>query len=558
MFRPYKVNSTLVNNEKFYFPMKFAWLILGLCTLPSFLNLLGFNFSSNYEPLQLNELAQWGISQEFITDDLYYVLQGGITHILLDWVSVIIAAAMMVFAMIHYTLTKEMISPIIGLAMLCSGAIDAFHGFANARLIDTVVESSSLAPFSWALSRVFNVLILVLGAALCVVLNKSEVTSNKIEITFFGIFFSIITLYIIMLCTNASTLPETIFPNNSITRPYDLIPIPLLILAIPVFALLYKKRPSNLTASLLIMIIPSLILQCHMAFGSVQLYDNHFNIAHALKILAYSVPLVGLTFDYIKTYKRSIILNDELNHKSIILEEKNKELDSFAYIASHDLKEPMRGIASYVEFLKEDYHDKLDEEGRSYINTIEKLATRMDVMLSSLLRFSRLSKDEMALTSCDLNDVIHDSLTLLQSRIDEGDIKIKIPNVLPSVSGDKDMLVEIFNNLISNGIKYNDSERKIITIGITENQNKDGSYQTIFIRDNGIGIKEKHLSRVFDIFKRLHGKNKYGGGSGAGLTITKKLVEKHGGKIWIESSVGQGSCFYFDLQKPIEESNNVS
>ncbi|MBE9004291.1 GAF domain-containing protein [Fortiea sp. LEGE XX443] len=236
---------------------------------------------------------------------------------------------------------------------------------------------------------------------------------------------------------------------------------------------------------------------------------------------------------------------DELAQLNIELERSNNELDAFAYIASHDLKEPLRGIHNYSNFLIEDYGETLNEEGKAKLKTLIRLTQRMEDLIDSLLHFSRLGRVDLSMQQTDINLVVERSLDLLSARIEDMGVEIRIPRLLPTVYCDRIQVGEVFNNLIANAIKYNEKDQKWIEIGYLEHPNQPVIF---YVQDNGIGILDKHFDSIFRIFKRLHGPSKYGGGTGAGLTITKKIVERHGGKIWVESKYGEGTTFYFTLQ----------
>jgi light-regulated signal transduction histidine kinase (bacteriophytochrome) len=245
-------------------------------------------------------------------------------------------------------------------------------------------------------------------------------------------------------------------------------------------------------------------------------------------------------------------INQELSHT-------NQELDAFAYIASHDLKEPLRGIYNYSSFLIEDYSHILNDDGVGKLETLMRLTHRMEDLINSLLHYSRLGRAELVLRDTDLNEVVNGVLDVLKVSARGERVEFRIPHPLPIIKCDRTQINELFTNLISNGIKYNEKAEKWIEIGFLDRENaidrhktleyeQDKELPTIFyIRDNGIGIRQKHLDLVFRIFKRLHGQNKYGGGTGAGLTIAKKIVERHGGEIWVESVYQEGTVFYFTL-----------
>jgi PAS domain S-box-containing protein len=233
----------------------------------------------------------------------------------------------------------------------------------------------------------------------------------------------------------------------------------------------------------------------------------------------------------------------QLRDKNAELARSNQELDDFAYIASHDLKEPLRGIHNYAGFLLEDYAGKLDDEGQAKLQTLSRLAQRMEVLIDSLLQFSRVGRIELCGQETDLNEGVRAALESLQITLREEKVEIRIPRPLPTVRCDRVRVGEVFHNLITNAIKYNDRQPKWVEIGYRE----DGGPTVFYVRDNGIGIPPKHHEAVFRIFKRLHGRDKYGGGTGAGLTIVKKIVERHGGRIWLESAAGEGTTFFFTL-----------
>ena len=251
---------------------------------------------------------------------------------------------------------------------------------------------------------------------------------------------------------------------------------------------------------------------------------------------------------------------DELTQVNKELARSNIELDAFAYIASHDLKEPLRGIYNYSSFLIEDYSNILDEAGVDKLNTLMRLTHRMEDLINSLLHYSRLGRAELQMRPVDLNDLVAGVLDVIKVSARDKQVEFNIPRSLPTVNCDRTQVNELFTNLISNGIKYNQKAEKIIEIGYLDGDEPifiqkmleypDNAHpKTIFyVRDNGIGIRERHIESIFRIFKRLHGQKKYGGGTGAGLTIAKKIVERHGGEIWVQSVYKEGSTFYFTLQ----------
>lgn len=244
---------------------------------------------------------------------------------------------------------------------------------------------------------------------------------------------------------------------------------------------------------------------------------------------------------------------EQLRQHNAELVRSNQELDEFAYIASHDLKEPLRGIHNYSTFLVEDYADKLDDAGKSKLATLKFLTQRMEGLIDSLLEYSRVGRVDLAVGDIDLNDVVHEVLESLRITLEEQRVTARVVGPLPTIRCDRVRVAEVYRNLVSNAVKYNDKPEKIVEIGVAADPDApegrgNGGPHRLFVRDNGIGIPARHHQVIFRIFKRLHGRDKFGGGTGVGLTIVKKIVERHHGRIWIESEPGVGTTFYFTLE----------
>ena len=239
-------------------------------------------------------------------------------------------------------------------------------------------------------------------------------------------------------------------------------------------------------------------------------------------------------------------LNDELMRSNV-------ELDSFAYVASHDLKEPLRGLHNYAHFLIEDYGDIIDAEGQAKLATLVRLTQRMEALIDTLLHYSRVGRAELARAEVDLEGELADVVNLLGPRIQEGGVEVRIPRPLPRIHVDQARVREVFSNLITNAIKYNDHALRWVELGYVvlppDAEVPATEPYVFYVRDNGIGIPEEHQETIFRIFKRLHGRDEYGGGVGAGLTIVKKIVERHGGAIWLTSQMGEGTTFWFTFAK---------
>ena len=767
-------------------------LVIGICITPFFLNLLGIDFITTSTPLPEQ--------RTLILDDLFYKLSGAFTHTILEWSAFCVAIMIAFLGVVHFRVAKESTIPVICVALFCAGSMDAFHTLAADRLIDAVADNTKLIPFTWAISRSFNALIIILGVSIFLLNPQLSRKTGFSFIITISLLFIVLAFFIINYCATSNNLPVTIFPDAIITRPWDVGPLLLFALVCtPLICRFNKKHPSTFSQSLLLSMIPEIIVELHMAFGSTALFDNDFNIAHFLKIFAYLIPGIGLMIDYVQTYARlenttislfeektkiksildnaidGIITIDDTGHiqsfnpaaerlfgyqekeiinqninilmsdfyheqhdiytylrkykrtplKNIIgfnrevvglskngesfplefgitevnsanktfftgflrdissrkrlenelksreqlfstfvnaapvmmwmldennkplmfnntwldftdhsleqeltyqwdgtqihsddqetvikiyndaigqrksfdheyrmqrfdgdyrwireigvpyqennryksfigiclditqmktaeltllshtqdLEHSNAELEQFAYVASHDLQEPLRMVSSYTQLLQRRYKDKLDDDANEFIGFAVDGANRMQTLIQDLLAYSRVGKNKQILKPLDINQVIQNVILGLKIVIEESNAQISYPKSLPQVMADHSQFQQLFQNLIFNAIKYRAEERECeITISCQE-INKKWRFS---IQDNGIGIEAEYFERIFVIFQRLHGKDKYTG-TGIGLAVCKRIIEGHGGELWLESEFGSGSTFYFTL-----------
>jgi PAS domain S-box-containing protein len=226
------------------------------------------------------------------------------------------------------------------------------------------------------------------------------------------------------------------------------------------------------------------------------------------------------------------------------IEQINKELDDFTYIVSHDLKEPLRSIDAFSKFLDDDYRDKIDEEGRGYIHRIRANSLRMQNLIEDLLEISRIEKKRSPYEESRASDIIEDARLHLEFSLKEKNVQLIIQDNLPKFFCDRLRMVEVFANLFSNAIKFNDKPQPTIEVSYAE---KEDAHE-FCVKDNGPGIEEQYFNKIFEIFQRL-GNREAHEGTGAGLTIIKKIIEMHKGKIWVDSKVGEYTAFYFTIPK---------
>jgi len=233
--------------------------------------------------------------------------------------------------------------------------------------------------------------------------------------------------------------------------------------------------------------------------------------------------------------------SQELERKIKELDRSNRELEQFAYVASHDLQEPIRKIVGFSQLLARNLEGQLEVETKENLDFVIDGAKRMQILIQDLLAYSRIGRKELKLEVLDFNAVVHEAVSNLELIIKEKRAEI-ICRQLPCLRAHKTFMVQIFQNLIGNSLKYQSKETPHVEISAQQNEN----LWEFSVADNGIGIDPRFADKLFVIFQRLHGKDKYGG-TGIGLAVSKRMVEKHGGRIWLEPHDGEGAIFKFIL-----------
>jgi len=245
-----------------------------------------------------------------------------------------------------------------------------------------------------------------------------------------------------------------------------------------------------------------------------------------------------LEFSDISAFKQT---QEELAKRTEELAHSNRELEQFAYVASHDLQEPLRMVASYTQLLARRYKDKLDADANEFIHYAVDGATRMQALIIDLLTLSRVGTHGKPIELCESKVALDRALANLRLAIEESGASVTCDS-MPMLTADVSQLTQLFQNLVGNALKFRGEMSPVVHVGV---EKKEHEWQ-FSVRDNGIGIAPEFFERIFVIFQRLHGKHEYPG-TGIGLSVCKKIVERHSGKIWIESAPGKGTTFYFTL-----------
>jgi signal transduction histidine kinase len=552
------------------------WVTTLISILPLLLHQLGIDFASHQEMFPFDRVHE--MSESAILDAHFLRLSGAFVHTLLECSAFIVAFFTVVLSFTHFSIKRNSVTPIIGMALFMSGCMDAFHTLAADHLIDATSPNTDLIPFTWAICRAFNSAIMIAGV--CIVMAHHKPATGRgaglglILIT--SLAFGVAAWTIIHYCATEAVLPQTMFPNNTITRPWDLISLILFLIAgLLVFPLFHKHNPNLFSASIWISVIPQVATQAHMAFGSTELFDHHFNVAHFLKIIAYLVPCTGLLLDYVRTHKhelqmrkieemakiKAVRLNKEISEahaEALIiardaeaakkqaeilaseLEHSNQELEQFAYVASHDLKAPLRGINNLAKWIEEDLNGIMGEETKENMNLLRRRVARLESLLNDLLAYSKAGQKDDDSVLVDCKEMLKDIMYLYDDQ--DLNLKVNIHPDLPTFFTKKSALGLVFRNLINNSIKHHDRTEINLEISVQNN----GNYYSFSVKDDGPGIAPEYHERIFEMFKTLRPRDEIEG-SGMGLAIIKKLIELQNGKIWIDSQADKrGTNFIFN------------
>ena len=251
---------------------------------------------------------------------------------------------------------------------------------------------------------------------------------------------------------------------------------------------------------------------------------------------------------YRELFERETQLRQELSRS-------NAELEEFAYIASHDLQEPLRAVSGYIRLLQTEYIDQLDSTAHEYVELAIDGTRRMRGLIEDLLAYSRVGTSEQIFSTVDCDKVVREVISNLSTSIEESGANI-IYRDLPYITADRTQIVQLFQNLLINAIKFRhpDTAPKIAI----EAESIDARGWLFSVADNGIGIKAEYFDRIFKIFRRLHTNREFAG-TGVGLALCRKIVERHGGKIWVESNLGEGTTFFFTMvQNPLDSSQPIT
>ena len=534
------------------FPRLLTLFTLIACVAPlGYLLDIDLSFATDHESLDIGQLHLWQLPRGFLLDEIFHVLAGAIEHALMEWSAVVIAFLCAIIAFTSYAMNRDIVAPIIGVALFTSGTMDLLHTLAATRLIDATADNSNLIPFSWAISRGYNATVMLVGVVLLLVSRRRQWQLGMPALIVVTAIMSLSAILLWRWLVYAENLPQTQFPEEFITRPYDVLPLCLYLACVPLYWHLYRLHPGFLTASLVIGLAPGIFSEAYMAFGSRDLFDHYFNSSHYLKVVAYLLPFLGYLFSLRQLYEQALrdhqielanrrlqLENEELDRALERLADSNQQLERFAFICSHDLQEPIRMVNSFSELLAQRLGDDLDAKTREYLEYVTDGAGRAREMVTDILTLCRLDQSTDARQRVRLADTCADVKQTLYAMLQQRNAKFYWDDDLPELFAEPSQLFQLVLNLVGNGLKFNRSETP--TVEVRARPGPD--CWEIEFEDNGIGIDPRYRDRLFQVFNRLNAKSEFPG-TGIGLAICKKIADRHEAEFVIDSAPGQGSRF---------------
>ena len=530
----------IFSGTRYRIPDVYVALVAALCALPLLLNLFGIDFGNVIEglsPVKVIEMSR--IEEQIGYRDL---LTGKYAHTIFVSISVAVALLTFILALVDYTIRKEAGTLIVAMAFFCSGLLAAFHLLVSTRVIPMYVNSYYLTSYTWFYCRLFLAAIISLGIIFYLLPGRRGTATaiRTVEkrfghfLVFVAVVFAVLTFATIVFLFISSNVSASAYPYRNTARQFELIP-----LAVYLFAALYllpkycERLPTVFSKSIMLSMIPATAAQMYMTFGSLELYDNSFNISHFLYAAAYFIPFAGLCLNYLEAHRK-----EKKATELLISAEKLTLTGRMARTLAHEVRNPLTNINLSAEQLHSEFVSE-SESGKHFIEIIERNTKRINDLISEMLNISRPS--ELELSRHTIYSLVDDSLARANDRIVLNNIRVEkiYKDGITPLMLDAEKIRTAFLNLIINAVEAMEPAKGILKIYITTY----GNFCEVIFADNGKGIPHDILHKIFEPFY-----TEKTSGTGLGLPTVKNIIESHGGSIEVESLEGKGSRFIIHLR----------
>lgn len=512
-----------------------ALALAAACAIPAVLGWAGVDLGL---PLELDELTD--------TDHVHRALRGAFVHTLLEWSACCVAVFTALLAFTHYLTHRRLVTPVIGIALLACGIVDAFHTLAADRIIDATSPNTRFIPFTWAISRVFNALILALGVGVILGRRDARQESEAWVVTAASVVFGMSAYATIHWSAASDSLPTTMFPDAAITRPWDVAPLVLYVaLGTTLLPMLHRRMPTYFTLGLWLSVIPHVATQLHMSFGSAALFDHHFNAGHLLKVVAYVVPLASLVADYAIAHRLQLASEQRLRERNEELLRAKRSVEDFSHTAVHNLRQPVRAIDSYSAMMREELAGAaVSDDVRMALERTDKAAESLAAMLEEMLAWLKLGTRAPRRVRVDVTAMARAVLDDLQNGSPSREVDLSVDDGLEA-EADPALTQIALRHLLTNAWQFSESKPKT-TIRVAAD--RENGVTVFRVEDEGIGFDMTFADQLFRPFHSLHSPEDHRG-IGAGLCTAHRIISMHQGRVWADASVGRGATFYFTLER---------
>jgi signal transduction histidine kinase len=535
-------------------PNVLIWAVVVICALPYCLYLVGVDSSVQTHVFEVPLTP--GTAPQEVPHAALHTLEGRLTQTLLEWTAFCTAIFTVGLAFAHYAIRPRITPLVIGIALLCAATMETCNTLLLGRLFAVIADDRNFMPFTWTVGRFFNGVIMIVGAGMCLVTRRRwHIVSGVVLLV--SLACSGIAYRIIQVSASRGHVPHLVFPGALVPRPYDAVPLIVFLLAgTVIYPRLYRRVPSGLCHALVISTLPNVAAQLYMTLSSSMWFDDYCNLAYGLKSIAYLVLFSGLMLDYVWMFREEELAvhrltesqeilrarSTQLERTNANLEQRNAELDEFTAIASHDLQEPVRKLIAFSHLLRRDLGPNLAARAAQDVHFIVDAATRMQRLIRTLLALSRVGKAAVQHDRVCLETCVDQVLDGLAMRVQETGATIR-RDPLPTVWGDPTLVAQIYQNLIENALKFTNHGPPVLRLTAEQHAGR----WILGVQDRGVGLKPEDAEHIFAPFTRLHSQAAYAG-TGIGLTICRKAVELHGGRIWVEAQPDIGAHFKFTFE----------